>query len=238
MKYIKEYLPYIIAITLLVLLFTLRKCDSDRAQLLKGEYNILKENLQKEKQVIIEYEKIRKIEKDSLLREILKRELTNKTLVLHNNSIKDNIAHIKSKPIIISDDLQGMVEYFNHNFNTNSTKAVYDNVALDLETAISVAYNIEDGKRCFLTDSLRAVQVDNLTAIVDNLELDKTNLSVLNFSAEKQIKQQNELQLSSDKNISNLEIQVNTLKRKNTLNTILSVSAILGAGVLGYQIGK
>lgn len=238
MKYIKEYLPYVIAITLLVLLFTLRKCDSDRAQLIDGEYNILKENLQKEKQIVIEYEKIRKIEKDSLLREILKRELTNKTLVLHNNSIKDNIAHIKSKPIIISDDLQGMVEYFNHNFNTNSTKAVCDNVALDLETAISVAYNIEDGKRCFLTDSLRAVQVDNLTAIVDNLELDKTNLSVLNFSAEKQIKQQNELQLSSDKNISNLETQVKTLKRKNTLNTILSVSAILGAGVLGYQIGK
>ncbi len=238
MKYIKEYLPYIIAITLLVLLFTLRKCDSDRAQLLKGEYNILKENLQKEKQVIIEYEKIRKIEKDSLLREILKREFTNKTLVLHNNSIKDNIAHIKSKPIIISDDLQGMVEYYNQNFNTNSTKAIYDNVALDLETAISVAYNIEDGKRCFLTDSLRAVQVDNLTAIVDNLELDKNNLSVLNFSAEKQIKQQNELQLSSDKNISNLETQVKTLKRRNTWNTILSVSAILGAGVLGYQIGK
>lgn len=234
----KKYIPHTIIATLLVLLFLFQKCDSDRAQRLKGEYNILKENLQKEKELVVEYKKIRKIEKDSLLREISKRELTNKTLILHNNSIKDNIAHIKSKPIIISDDLQGMVEYFNYNFKTNSTKAIYDNVALDLETAISVAYNIEDGKRCFLTDSLRSVQIDNLTAIVDNLESDKKNLLSLNFSAEKEIKQQETLQQASDKSINNLETQVKTLKRKNTWNTILSISAILGAGVLGYEIGK
>lgn len=234
----KKYIPHTIIATLLVLLFLFQKCDSDRAQRLKGEYNILKENLQKEKEIVVEYKKIRKIEKDSLLREISKRELTNKTLILHNNSIKDNIAHIKSKPIIISNDLQGIVEYFNYNFKTNSTKAVYDNVALDLETAISVAYNIEDGKRCFLTDSLRSVQIDNLTVIVDNLESDKKNLLSLNFSAEKEIKQQETLQQASDKSINNLETQVKTLKRKNTWNTILSISAILGAGVLGYEIGK
>lgn len=234
----KKYTPYIIGIVILFLFFSLQKCENDKLAKAQGEYNILKDNLVKEKQKVAEFEVERVKEKDSLQKEIKKRESINKNLISKNDNLENKITEIKNKPVTIPKDLQEMVDYYNENYETAENKVVEDKIGLGYNTSFFVVEKLENEKKLTLMYDFKEAQLKNAYSAIDNLENDKKDLSVLNFSAEKQIKQQNELQLSSDKNINNLETQIKTQKRKNTWNSVLSVGAILGAGVLGHQIAK
>ena len=233
-----QYRTQILISCLVIVILSFSTCSHDYQKKLEGQYSILKLELAKEKQKITDFEVIRVKQRDSLNKEIYLRDIHNRQLNSENNNLEAKISEIRDKPVIIPKDLEEMAYYFNSNYFETENKVLNDMVCLNFETSSSVITDLQYGRKCEGIVHLKTEQLKNKDSIISNLNIDKENLLVLNSAAEKQIKQKNELQIISDTNIKNLETQVKIQNRKNIFNKIISISAILGAGVLGNQLAK
>lgn len=233
-----QYLPYIIIVGLIILLFSMKSCNDKKYQQLKGKYEVLKENYQNQKDTVKIVEERRIKEKDSLNKEIIKREIENKNLLSINENLESKINSLKNKPISIPKDNDNLVKYFNDRYNTTENQVIDDKVGLGNETAQDVIYELEEGDNLQEITKLQDEQIINQKKQISNLEKDKQDINTQLLSAEKSIEEQQKLKEIADKNINNLESQVKTLNNKNTLNKILIPISFGIGGFIGYKIAK
>lgn len=233
-----QYLPYIIIVGLIILLFSMKSCNDKKYQQLKGKYEVLKENYQNQKDTVKIVEERRIKEKDSLNKEIIKREVENKNLLSINENLESKINSLKNKPISVPKDNDNLVKYFNDRYNTTENQVIDDKVGLGNETAQDVTYDLEEGDNLQEITKLQDEQIINQKKQISNLEQDKEDVKQQLLSAELSIEEQKKLQKLADDNINNLKSQVKTLNNKNTFNKILIPVAFGVGGFIGYQIAK
>lgn len=234
MEKIKQYTPYII-IAIVVMLFAVwYNYTNNSYQRLQGEYSVLKAQYEAQKENVKLLDDFRKKEKDSLNKAISSREEENKKLRLRERTLQDKIDGIKKRPVKLPTDLKTSVAYYNIEYKTVENEVVEDKVGLGLETSSKVIEDIENGKKCEEIVVLKDEQLADKDSVIVNLETDKKDLSVLVFSAEKQIEADKLLQKSADENINSLTKQNKKLKTKNFLNKVLVPAAF----VLGLLIAK
>ena len=234
MTKIKQYAPYIIIAIAVILFAVWYNYINNSYQRLQGEYTILKAQYEAQKENVKLLDDFRKKEKDSLNKAISSREEENKKLRLRERTLQDKIDGIKKRPIKLPTDLKTSVAYYNTEYKTVENKVIEDKVGLGLDTSGKVIEDIENGKKCEEIVVLKDGQLVSKDSVIVNLETDKKDLSVLVFSAEKQIEADKQLQKSADENINNLTKQNKKLKTTGVLTKILVPVAF----VLGLLIAK
>ena len=108
----KPYIPYIIIIIIIIMFFSMKSCNDNKYQQLKGKYEILEEQLIEKEKVFIENEQKRRTKEDSLNKEITKRDIKFNNLVADSEELQKEIAKSKNKPITVPKDLQGLKTYY------------------------------------------------------------------------------------------------------------------------------
>lgn len=223
-------------LVVVAIILLLQKCNNDKYQQLKGKYEILKVDYNKQKETISNISSARKKEKDSLNFQISQRETANIILEKEVILLKGTIADIKSRPNKQPKDLQGLVDYFNEEFETNENIIIGDKVGLGQNTATDVTWELEEGKKAIEILPILEEVNKNQEQIIENQAKDKADLSTMLISAEEEIKKQEELQETAEENIKVLEKQVKKQKNKNFWNKVLIGVGTIGGFLLGSQL--
>ena len=233
----KTFIPYIIIGIIIIIFFSMKSCNDNEYQQLKGKYEILEEQLLQKEKTFQENEEKRKIKEDSLSKEISKRDSKYNKLLTDSKKLENEIAKSKNKPITIPKDLQGLKLYYDKRYDTN-TEIIENKLGLPKETAMDVSYELEEGDNCNETVQLQDKQINNQNQQIDllqkNIEDTKSLLS-LEKETNKELESLNKV---GKENIEVLKDQVKTLNNKNTFNKILIPVALGVGGFLGYQIAK
>lgn len=233
----KPYIPYIIIIILIIMFFSMKSCNDNKYQQLKGKYEILEEQLIEKEKVFTENEEKRRTKEDSLNKEIIKRDIKFNNLVADSEKLQKEIAKSKNKPITVPKDLQGLKTYYDKRYDTN-TEIIGNKLGLEKDIATDVSYELEEGDNCNQTVQLQDKQINNQNQQINLLEKnveDTKLLLTLEKESNKELKSLNE---AGKQNIEVLKDQVKTLNNKNTFNKILIPVALGVGGFLGYQIAK
>lgn len=230
-----NYKKISLVLLIIVLLLTIPHfCnDSDRLQ---GQYDILKEQLSQQKELVKNTEEKRIKEKDSLNFLISQREVQNGFLADENTALRKKIKDINDKPILLPKDLVGLTRYFNERYKTTQNKVVDNKVGLIEEVAYDVSYELESGDRAEETVVFQDSIIKNQDTVIVNLNKDKVDLSLVISSAENELEQRKKLQEMSEDNIKNLENQVKKQKRKNVWNKILLGIGTMTSFYLGTRL--
>lgn len=214
---------YIIIILILFIIIFTQRCESSK------KYDLLKTELFKQKEIVAKTSKKRIQERDSLNLVISKREQINDSLKNNITSLENKIKTIRDRTIIIPKDLEEFKNYFNKRYNTLENTVIVDKVGVSQTTATNIVVDLEEGDKNSEIIPLKDEQLKNKDSIIVNLENDKENLSILIFSAEKEIEERIKLEALADKSIK-------TLERKNKWNKLYIVSGIIGSFIVGNQI--
>lgn len=237
LRKVKTYSIIVIVALVLILGFA-QKCNSDKINRLQGEYKQLEIQYLEQKVKTSALEAVRILEKDSLNFEISKREGQNSKLIAENKELDNKINDIKSKPIILPKDSQGLVNYYNDRYTTKENKLIEDKIGLTTNVAYQVSHELEEKDKLEEILPLKDTQLFNKDLLILNLNKDKEDYKTQLSSSEVVITEYKVLEKNADKNISNLKEQVNKLETKSLLNKILiPASAIIG-GYVGYKIGE
>lgn len=221
----------IIIVALILSFLLLYKCNYDRVQKLKGERNQLEKQFKEQKKVVLEISLERKKEKDSLNKEITKREEINKSLQSQNNRLKKDIQIINSTPIKPPKDLEGLSKYFNERYKTKENLVVENKVGLGLETAYDVSYELEEFDNTLKIKEKQDTIITNQEVIIDNLSKDKDALVVQVSSAEKEIKERERLQKLGEENLETIKKENRKIKTKSVFQSVI-------IGTISFLIGK
>lgn len=233
-----KYLFIVILLLIVGVFFTLQTCSNNKYHELKGEYTILKENYQKQKDGVIVAE-INRLEKKKFFdSEIKKRELVNVKLSSDNLILQKKIDALKSKKFIVPKDAIQLKEYFNKRYKTEENSILEDKIKMALETAQDIAIELEEGDQCLDIIPLKDKQINNQETIITNLGFDKKDLKIQLTFAEDEIQKRKELQTIGEKNLLNLEDQIKKLNNSKTIDKIAIVGSTIIGGIIGYQIAK
>jgi hypothetical protein len=236
MENLKKFKDIIfLALALLIFVF-LYNNTTRRFDRLEGQHDILKEEYSKKKGGVIVSNKKYVFIVDSIKKEIYKKDFENKALKDSNKNLEEKIASILNSPKKLPKDLAGLVAFYNQRYSTSKNTAVGDKVGLEVETAMDVSSELEEGDRLAEVLPLKDKQLKNLDTTVVNLNNQKKMLAHTLLLSEEQIKEYQELQKLADQNILNLEKQNKNLKMKNVLNKILIPAAVVGGVFLGTKI--
>ncbi len=205
-----QYSFIIIFVTLILVGSIVQRCNSDKYQQLKGEYKQLNIDYLKQKDGVVNSEKIRIIEKKALDKEIKKREEVNNELTLSNKELQSRINIIQ-----------------NRKTNIPKNTPCYD-----------LAVKVEEGQKCIEIIPLKDEIIENQSTQITNLEKDKVTIKTELTTAEKEIEDRKLLQEAGEKNIDNLKTQTKTLNRKNIINKILIPVVAIAGTVIGYKLAK
>ena len=230
-----------IAILLLILVIIASitlKCNNDKLNRLKGQYDVLKEQYSVQKKTVSNLSLAREKEKDSLNFQISQREVQNDFLRQENNNLKGDIQNIKNRPVKAPKGLDNLTEYFNDRYSTKENSIVSGKVGLGEDTAMDVTSDLEEFDKVVEIVPIQEQVIKNQDSTIVNLEKDKVDLKTQVKSAEELIKEQKELNDLADKNINNLESQVKKQKNKNFWNKVLIVASGVGGVFLGNQLSK
>ena len=224
----------------LVLLFVWQNHNSNKYQQLKGEYDVLKEQYETKKDGVAVAETNRVRERDSLVGEnkILEdlKEKSNAKIASLEKKIKDRENQgTKSREKIKNYSLFQVAQEIDSIYKVNQATATETSVNLEGDLSKRVLQTVYEAEECqdVVADKDNII-VEQKTIIV-NSEKMIDNFEVVVDSAEKQIKQQKELQELVDKNINNLEKQNKKLRTKSTVGKILTGVGIIGGIILGVQ---
>ena len=228
-------------VLLTVLILVLQQCNNNKYQQLKGEYSVLKEQYSTKKDEVLKSEEKRLKEKDSLTKrnQILKdlKDKSTKTVIALEQKVKDKESQSKKELEKVKNlSLIQVAQKIDSVYNTSQAVATNTSVNLSGNLPNKVLSTIYEANDC------KEIVVDKDSIILEQKGIIKfsndenKNLYVLFFSAENQIKKQNELQEIGEKNIKNLEKQNKKLRTKSTLTKILVPIGFLGGVYLGTQI--
>ena len=228
-------------IMVLVLLFVWQNYNNNIYQQLKGEYNVLKEQYETKKDGVEVAETNRVRERDSLVREnkILEdlKEKSNAKIASLEKKIKDRENQgTKSREKIKNYSLVQVAQEIDNIYKVNQATATETSVNLEGDLSKRVLQTVYEAKECQDVVTDKDSIIEEQKTIIVNSEKEVVNVGAMLDSAEKQIKQQKELQELVDKNINNLEKQNKKLRTKSTVGKILTGVGIIGGIILGVQL--
>ena len=224
-----------------ILLFVWQNHNSNKYQQLKGEYDVLKEQYEAKKDGVAVAETNRVRERDSLVGEnkILEdlKEKSKAKIASLEKKIKDRENQgTKSREKIKNYSLFQVAQEIDNIYKVNQATVIDNSVNLEGNLSKRVLQTIYEANEC------KSVMVDKDSIIVEqksiiiNSEKEVVNVGAMLDSAEKQIKQQKELQELVDKNINNLEKQNKKLRTKSTVGKVLTGIGIVVGIILGAQL--
>ena len=228
-------------VIIIILLLVWQNYNNNRYQQLKGEYDVLKEQYEAKKDGVAVAETNRLKEKDSLIGEnkILEdlKDKSNAKIASLENKIKDRETQgAKSKEKIKNYSLVQVAKEIDSIYQVKQATVVDNSVNLEGDLSKRVLQTIYEAEECqdVVADKDNII-VEQKTIIV-NSEKMIDNFEVVVDSAEKQIKQQKELQELADKNINNLEKQNKKLRTKSAVGKILTGIGIIVGIILGANL--
>jgi len=237
-KRTKFLLITLIVVALLLVLFFISESLVHRYHTLIGEKNLMEKQIEQQKQKIDSIEDIRLRQKDSLSIEIRNREFINeqlKYLLANNQKI---IKEIEERPIYIPKTLEGYTNYFNSRYVTNENTNDENQILLQKNTTTKVIQDLENGDKAIEILPIQQEQLLAQTDIIKNLEYDKKDMQSLNTSLELSVKEYVELEKHLNQSNENLNKQVKTLKKRNTINKILVPISLVAGALIGNQLAK
>ena len=228
-------------IMVLVLLFVWQNYNNNIYQQLKGEYDVLKEQYEAKKDGVEVAETNRVKEKDSLVGEnkILEdlKEKSNAKIASLEKKIKDRENQgTKSREKIKNYSLVQVAQEIDNIYKVNQATATETSVNLEGDLSKRVLQTVYEAEECQDVVTDKDSIIEEQKTIIVNSEKEVVNVGAMLDSAEKQIKQQKELQELVDKNINNLEKQNKKLRTKSTVGKVLTGIGIVVGIILGAQL--
>ena len=225
----------------LVLLFVWQNHNSNKYQQLKGEYDVLKEQYEAKKDGVVIAETNRVRERDSLVGEnkILEdlKEKSNAKIASLEKKIKDRENQgTKSREKIKNYSLVQVAQEIDSIYKVNQATATETSVNLEGDLSKRVLQTVYEAEECQDVVTDKDSIIEEQKTIIINSEKEVVNVGIMLNLAEKQIKQQKELQELVDNNINNLEKQNKKLRTKSTVGKILTGVGIIGGIILGIQL--
>lgn len=229
----------VVAVAILLLVW--QNYNNSKYQQLKGEYNVLKEQYEAKKDGVAVAETNRIKEKDSLIGEnrILEefKEKSNAKITSLHKKIKDReIQGTKNKEKIKNLSLIQVAQEIDNIYKVNQATATETSINLEGDLSKRVLQTVYEANECQDIVADKDNIIEEQKTIIVNSEKEVINVGIMLNSAEKQIKQQKELQELADKNINNLEKQNKKLRTKSTVGKILTGIGIIGGIILGSQL--
>ena len=223
---------------IIALILSLRHCEEKKYSKLQGNYDVLKEQYKQEQDSLVEQKKKRIADQEKFIKAIEVKERQNKILSENNKKLEDKITIVKEKKITVPEDIPGLVNYFNNRYSTTENKAIEDKVGLTPVIGSKVSYELEEKDNLNEIINIKDEQLSNNNTQINNLQDNSRDLKTMLNSAEDEIKKEEELRNLANKNIQNLEKQVKSANRRNTLNKILIPASLVLGAFIGYQIAK
>lgn len=228
-------------IIVVVSLLVWQNYNNNRYQQLKGEYDVLKEQYETKKDGVAVAETNRLKEKDSLIGEnkILEdfKEKSNAKIASLEKKIKDRENQgTKSREKIKNYSLVQVAQEIDSIYKVNQATATETSVNLEGNLSKRVLQTIYEAEECQDVVADKDNIIEEQKTIIVNSEKEVVNAGIMLNSAEKQIKQQKELQELADKSINNLEKQNKKLRTKSTVGKILTGIGIIGGIILGANL--
>jgi hypothetical protein len=219
----------------ILLLLSIRACTHSQQKQLEGQIKNLKEQVDVAKDGVTVAEEKRLKEKDSFTKIIEDLKSKNKRLDQSIVSLKGQIKQKKNFVPKTPKNTQGLAKYFNERYDTNKTVATNTSVNLDLDTGVSVTYDLEEYDNCLAVDSLKTQVIEKQDAKINNLEKETVLQSSMLQSAEEEINKRKEYEALLEQLNHSQTKQIRKMKVKGVLNTI--ILPVLGAAG-GFIIGK
>ena len=228
-------------IMVLVLLFVWQNYNNNIYQQLKGEYDVLKEQYEAKKDGVVIAETNRVREKDSLVGEnkILEdlKEKSNAKIASLEKKIKDRENQgTKSREKIKNYSLVQVAQEIDSIYKVNQATATETSVNLEGDLSKRVLQTVYEAEECQDVVTDKDSIIEEQKTIIVNSEKEVVNVGAMLDSAEKQIKQQKELQELADKNINNLEKQNKKLRTKSAVGKTLTGIGIIVGIILGANL--
>ena len=228
-------------IMVLVLLFVWQNYNNNIYQQLKGEYDVLKEQYEAKKDGVVIAETNRVRERDSLVGEnkILEdlKEKSKAKIASLEKKIKDRENQgTKSREKIKNYSLVQVAQEIDNIYKVNQATATETSVNLEGDLSKRVLQTVYEAEECQDVVTDKDSIIEEQKTIIVNSEKEVVNVGAMLDSAEKQIKQQKELQELVDKNINNLEKQNKKLRTKSTVGKVLTGIGIVVGIILGAQL--
>ena len=228
-------------IMVLVLLFVWQNHNNNIYQQLKGEYDVLKEQYETKKDGVVIAETNRVRERDSLVGEnkILEdlKEKSNAKIASLEKKIKDRENQgTKSREKIKNYSLVQVAQEIDSIYKVNQATATETSVNLEGDLSKRVLQTVYEAEECQDVVTDKDSIIEEQKTIIVNYEKEVVNVGAMLDSAEKQIKQQKELQELVDKNINNLEKQNKKLRTKSTVGKVLTGIGIIVGIILGANL--
>ena len=121
-------------------------------------------------------------------------------------------------------------------YKVNQATATETSVNLEGDLSKRVLQTVYEAEECQDVVTDKDSIIEEQKTIIVNYEKEVVNVGAMLDSAEKQIKQQKELQELVDKNINNLEKQNKKLRTKSTVGKVLTGIGIVVGIILGAQL--
>lgn len=224
--------------TLLVVSLTLQKCTNDKYNVLKGQSIELQKVYEEQLDGVLVIKKHRLLELDSLTREIKKREDHNILLRIRNDILETRVDSIKKGVLHIPQNNDSLAKFYNTRYKTKDTEVIQNKIALSNSSAQKVSGELQEFDSALKIITIKDEIIFNKDSEILNLKKDSKDYITQIGSLNTEVKAQDELQISAQKNIDNFKSQVKTLKTKNNINKFLLPAAVIAGGFAGYQIAK
>lgn len=239
-----QYKREIIIVVLVILLLSVGFCSHNRQKTLQGEYNILKEQYQTQKDGVKVIEESRHREKDLLNKENKKLEEKTNSSEKRVVELYDNIQKLKKQTQKQKEQLKNMsyvelAQEINIQFNSNEASATSNSVDLKGDLPSKVLEVVYDANECQYVVASKDEQLKEKDIQIGNTKQELKNTVSMLFSAENEIEQKDLLQETADRNIKNLEKQNRNLKVKSFLTAyILPPLIFIGGVYVGTKVVK
>lgn len=176
-------------------------------------------------------EKLREVYIDSFRNKRVELAKSNELLLKSINTLKKENERLKSKKIVVPNDVNGLVNFFNERYKTNENKVVENKVGLVEETAYDVSFELNEYDR-----QLKVLENQNKIIVAQDSFNNNLQNEIKGF--EKAIDLFTNEVSEKDKLNSMFEKENKKLKRKNTINKVLMPTVFVLGSFLGYSIAK
>lgn len=242
--YDKDWKKALIVVGIFLLFtFGLQNWNDNRLNVLKGEYNIISEQYESQKENVKSLELKRKKETDSLTKENLSLKQSRKDSETRYNRLEAEYNSRKKEYAINRERVKNLnnieiAQELNDIYKTKDAVATDTSVNLNNNLPNHVLQTISDANECQQDIVTREKQIAEKNIQLDATKEELANTQVMLNSANNTIKADKVLKDAGEKNIENLKEQVNKYENKSTLEKIMIPAAAIGGFIIGNQLRK